>query len=54
VVLINHGAAPVSISRGERIAQLIIAPVVRAVWAEVEALDPTGRGEGGFGSTGAS
>ncbi|HEV7157989.1 MAG TPA: dUTP diphosphatase [Caulobacteraceae bacterium] len=54
VILINHGAAPVTISRGERIAQLIIAPVVQAVWAEVEALDPTGRGEGGFGSTGAS
>jgi dUTP pyrophosphatase len=53
VILINHGAAPVTISRGERIAQLIIAPVVQAVWAEVEALDPTGRGEGGFGSTGA-
>lgn len=54
VILINHGAAPVTISHGERIAQLVVAPIVRALWAEVDALDTTGRGEGGFGSTGAS
>jgi dUTP pyrophosphatase len=52
VILINHGAAPVTISRGDRIAQLVIAPVTRAAWSEVESLDDTGRGHGGFGSTG--
>jgi dUTP pyrophosphatase len=53
VILINHGARAVSIERGERIAQLIIAPVVQALWSEVASLDETGRGSGGFGSTGA-
>jgi dUTP pyrophosphatase len=52
VILINHGAKPVRIERGDRIAQLIIAPVVQAVWSEVASLDETGRGAGGFGSTG--
>lgn len=52
VILINHGAAPVTIQRGDRIAQLIIAPAVQAAWDEVELLEPTSRGEGGFGSTG--
>jgi dUTP pyrophosphatase len=52
VILINHGTAPVRIQRGDRIAQLIIAPVARAVWSEVASLDETGRGAGGFGSTG--
>ncbi|MBA3810340.1 MAG: dUTP diphosphatase [Caulobacteraceae bacterium] len=52
VILINHGADDVAIRRGDRIAQLVIAPVIRAEWAEVEALDETPRGGGGFGSTG--
>jgi dUTP pyrophosphatase len=52
VILINHGPEPFTIRRGERIAQLVIAPVTRAAWVEVEALDSTARGEGGFGSTG--
>lgn len=54
VILINHGARPVTIERGDRIAQLVIAPVVQASWAEVESLDETARGAGGFGSTGAA
>jgi dUTP pyrophosphatase len=53
VILINHGAQAVTIQRGDRIAQLIIAPVVQALWSEVDSLDVTGRGAGGFGSTGA-
>jgi dUTP pyrophosphatase len=52
VILINHGAQEVAIGRGDRIAQLVVAPVVQAAWAEVERLDDTARGEGGFGSTG--
>ena len=52
VILINLGAEAVTIRRGDRIAQLVIAPVVRATWAEVDELDETARGEGGFGSTG--
>jgi dUTP pyrophosphatase len=52
VILINHGEEDFVIRRGERIGQLIIAPVVQAVWAEVESLDETARGAGGFGSTG--
>ena len=52
VILINHGEEDFVIRRGERIAQLIIAPVVQAVWAEVDSLDETARGAGGFGSTG--
>ena len=54
VILINLGQEPVSIQRGDRIAQLVIAPVERIVWAEaaLEALSGNGRGEGGFGSTG--
>jgi dUTP pyrophosphatase len=52
VILINHGQEPVTLSRGDRIAQLVIAPVVQASWAEVEDLDETARGVGGFGSTG--
>jgi dUTP pyrophosphatase len=54
VILINHGEEDVTIRRGDRIAQLVIAPVVRAEWLEVETLDETARGEGGFGSTGAA
>jgi dUTP pyrophosphatase len=52
VILINHGPEPFVIRRGERIAQMVIAPVVQARWVEVEALDETARGAGGFGSTG--
>jgi dUTP pyrophosphatase len=52
VLLVNHGAEAVTINRGERIAQLVIQPVARAVVVEVRALEETGRGTGGFGSTG--
>ena len=51
-MLINHGDAPFMITRGERIAQAVIAPVVQAAIVEVETLDDTARGAGGFGSTG--
>ena len=52
VLLINHGTEPFAIARGDRVAQLVLAPVVQAAWAEVDELDATARGEGGFGSTG--
>lgn len=52
VILVNHGAEDFTIRRGDRIAQLVIAPVVQAVWAETTTLDETARGAGGFGSTG--
>lgn len=52
VILINHGQIAFEIQRGERIAQMVIAPYAQAVMAEVEALDETARGAGGFGSTG--
>jgi dUTP pyrophosphatase len=52
IILINHGSDLFAIRRGDRIAQLVIAPVVRGSWLEVETLDETARGEGGFGSTG--
>lgn len=52
VILINLGAEPFEIARGERIAQMVVAPVTRAAWAGVEELDDTARGAGGFGSTG--
>ena len=52
VILANLGTEPFPIARGERIAQLVPAPVQRAVFAEVESLDETSRGAGGFGSTG--
>ena len=52
VILINHGAEDFVIARGDRIAQLVLAPVVQAAWDEVEELDETSRGAGGFGSTG--
>jgi dUTP pyrophosphatase len=52
VIAINHGAEPFAIHRGDRIAQLVLAEVTRAAWREVAQLDETGRGEGGFGSTG--
>jgi dUTP pyrophosphatase len=52
VILVNHGQQPVRFERGERVAQLVIAPVARAALEVVEALGETGRGAGGFGSTG--
>jgi len=52
VILANFGSAPVTIARGQRIAQLVIAPVSRAVWEVVADLPATARGGGGFGSTG--
>jgi dUTP pyrophosphatase len=52
VILINHGQEPFVIRRGERIAQLVIARHEQATLVEVEALDETARGTGGFGSTG--
>ncbi|CDO35647.1 MULTISPECIES: dUTP diphosphatase [Novosphingobium] len=51
-ILINHGNAPFEIRRGDRVAQLVLAPVTLASWLPVEELDETERGEGGFGSTG--
>ena len=52
VILINLGEEDFVIRRGDRIAQLVIAPVVQATWREVDSLDETERGGGGFGSTG--
>ena len=52
VILINLGQEPFSIQPGDRIAQMVFAPVTRGVWDEVETLDETERGAGGFGSTG--
>jgi dUTP pyrophosphatase len=52
VVLVNLGVEPFAIRRGDRIAQLIPAPVLRAQFLETDNLDETARGEGGFGSTG--
>ena len=52
VILINHGQEPFVIKRGERIAQMVIAPVTRGVLKVVSSLDETQRGAGGFGSTG--
>jgi len=52
VILINHGQEPFTVARGMRIAQLLIAPVAQAELVEVETLDDTTRGAGGFGSTG--
>ncbi len=52
VIVMNAGAEPFTIERGMRIAQAVLAPVVRAAWTEVAELDETQRGTGGFGSTG--
>jgi dUTP pyrophosphatase len=52
VILMNAGSEDFEIQRGDRIAQLVVAPVVRPDWIEVESLDETDRGEGGFGHTG--
>lgn len=52
VLLINHGSEPASFERGDRIAQLSIIPIPAIEWVEVDELDDTARGRGGFGSTG--
>jgi dUTP pyrophosphatase len=52
VIVINHGTESFAIRRGDRIAQLVLAPVTLAEWDEVTELDETSRGAGGFGSTG--
>lgn len=52
VILINHGDEAYRVERGARIAQMVVQPVVRAVMAEVDSLDETRRGTGGFGSSG--
>lgn len=52
VIVMNVGTAPFAIERGARIAQAVLAPVLRAEWAEVGGLDETERASGGFGSTG--
>ncbi len=52
VALVNLGTEPYTIRHGDRVAQMVAAPVVRAVFDVVRALDATDRGEGGFGSTG--
>ena len=52
VILINLGEADFAIRRGDRIAQLVVAPVIQAGWREVDSLEETARGAGGFGSTG--
>jgi dUTP pyrophosphatase len=52
VIVLNAGDAPFTVERGMRIAQAVLAPVVRARWQPVENLDETARGSGGFGSTG--
>ena len=52
VILINHGQEPFTIRRGDRIAQLVVAPVTRVTWDEVSELPESVRGDGGFGHTG--
>lgn len=52
IILINHGDTAFEIRRGDRVAQLVVAPVTRATWLKVDELDQTERGERGFGSTG--
>ncbi|HUE38518.1 MAG TPA: dUTP diphosphatase, partial [Candidatus Binatia bacterium] len=52
VIVVNHGDQAVTIRNGDRIAQMIVGPVSRVEWVEVDALDDTDRGGGGFGHTG--
>ena len=54
VIMINHGSDPFMVSAGDRIAQLVFAPVTRVTWIEEDGLSDTKRGEGGFGSSGAN
>jgi dUTP pyrophosphatase len=52
VILINLGSEPFTVERGDRIAQLVVAPVTRVAYVEVEEIDGSDRGAGGFGHTG--
>lgn len=52
VILVNHGKDPYQVTRGDRIAQMVIAPVTQVIAIEVTSLDDTARGAGGFGSSG--
>lgn len=52
VILINHGQDDFIINRGDRIAQMVISPVLQAQWKQVDTLNETQRGDGGFGHTG--
>lgn len=52
IILVNTGNRPFHVAHGERIAQMVVAPVLQAVFSTVETLEETGRGRGGFGSTG--
>ena len=54
VILVNLGAEPFTVSRGMRIAQMVVAPVTQLAWNEVDDLSESARGAGGFGSTGMS
>ena len=54
VILINHGEVPFIVNHGDRIAQMVLAKCEQAEWDEVDSLEETKRGEGGFGSTGKS
>jgi dUTP pyrophosphatase len=54
VLLVNLGSAPYTVRRGDRIAQIVFARVAAAAWQEVERLSSSGRGAGGFGSSGTS
>jgi dUTP pyrophosphatase len=54
VILVNLGQEPVSLRRGERIAQLVLAPCARVEWVEVDQLEDSARGTGGYGSSGRS
>jgi dUTP pyrophosphatase len=53
VLLINHGPAAFTVARGMRIAQMVVSPVARVAWEEIDALPATARDAGGFGHTGA-
>jgi dUTP pyrophosphatase len=52
VILVNLGAEPATVAHGDRVAQMVLAPVARVAWAEAEELAASPRGAGGFGSTG--
>lgn len=52
IIMINTGAEPFTVERGMRIAQMVVGPITRVAWQEVDALSETARGAGGFGSTG--
>lgn len=54
IPLINHSSEPVTLTRGMRVAQLVVAPVSRVAWRQVDTLPDTSRGDGGFGHTGVS